>query len=147
MPYARCGTACAFFGCVICSLLLPTAAVRLSAPTLAETGGKIVVEAGPSSASRLTPRYYIGVVHGEAAMGVPISIRLDDDVRDALEAQAKASGIGLATLLRELATKAAREAKRARIYAESAAIGERVTASESACAFYKDVGTPTSNVG
>ena len=32
-------------------------------------------------------------------MGVPISIRLDDDVRDELEAQAKASGIGPSDLV------------------------------------------------
>jgi hypothetical protein len=40
-------------------------------------------------------------------MGVPISIRLDDDVRVELEAQVRARGIGLATLLRDVATKAA----------------------------------------
>jgi hypothetical protein len=46
-------------------------------------------------------------------MGVPISIRLDDDVRSELEAQARARGVGLATLLRDLATEAAREGRRA----------------------------------
>jgi hypothetical protein len=35
---------------------------------------------------------------------MPISIRLDDEVRDELEAQARSRGIGLATLLRDLAT-------------------------------------------
>jgi hypothetical protein len=48
------------------------------------------------------------------AVGVPISIRLDDDVRDELEVQARSRGIGVATLLRDLATGAAREARRAR---------------------------------
>ena len=80
-------------------------------------------------------------------MGVPISIRSDDDVRIELKAQAKASGIGLATLLRELATRTAGDAKLARIYAESVAVGERVAASESARALYEDVGTPTTHVG
>jgi hypothetical protein len=41
-------------------------------------------------------------------MGVPISVRLDDDVRDELEAQVRSRGIGLATLLRDLAIEAAR---------------------------------------
>jgi len=80
-------------------------------------------------------------------MGSPISIRLDDEVRSELEAQAMASGVGLATLLRALATKAADEAKRARIGAASAAIGERVTACAEARAFYEEIGTPTTDVG
>jgi GNAT superfamily N-acetyltransferase len=80
-------------------------------------------------------------------MGVPISIRLDDDVRDELEAQARARGIGLATLLRDVATKAAREARRARIQKASEAIGERVAASSAARAFYDEVGTPTTDAG
>ncbi len=46
-------------------------------------------------------------------MGVPISIRLDGDVRDELEAQARRNGVGLATLLREVATGAARDVRRA----------------------------------
>jgi hypothetical protein len=45
-------------------------------------------------------------------MGVPISIRLDDDIRDELEAQARTAGIGLATHLRNLATAAARRKAR-----------------------------------
>ncbi len=59
-------------------------------------------------------------------MGVPISIRLDDDIRDELEAQAHARGVGLSTLLRELATKAARDARRARIREASAEVGRQV---------------------
>jgi GNAT superfamily N-acetyltransferase len=80
-------------------------------------------------------------------MGVPISIRLDDDVRDELDAQAQARGIGLATLLREVATKAARDARRARIWQASEAIGHRVATSVEARAFYQEVGTPTTDVG
>jgi hypothetical protein len=38
---------------------------------------------------------------------LPVSIRLDDDVRDELEAQARSRGIGLSTPLRDLVTAAA----------------------------------------
>jgi GNAT superfamily N-acetyltransferase len=74
-------------------------------------------------------------------VGLPVSIRLDDDVRDELEAQAKSRGIGLATLLRDLATAAAREARRTRIREASAAIGARVATSAEGRAFYEDWGT------
>ena len=80
-------------------------------------------------------------------MGVPISIRLDDDVRNELEAQASARGIGLATLIRDLATDAARQARRARIRAQSEAIAAHVAASKEArevCEFW---GTPDVDVG
>ena len=75
-------------------------------------------------------------------MGVPISIRLDDDIRDELEAQAQTRGIGLSTLLRELATKAARDARRARIREASAEVGRHVQTSPEARAFYEGWGTP-----
>jgi hypothetical protein len=78
-------------------------------------------------------------------MGVPISIRLDDDVRDELEAQARSRGIGLATLLRDLATEAARAARRARIRQASAVIGAHVSTSAEGGAFYEDWGTPLSD--
>jgi len=80
-------------------------------------------------------------------VGVPISIRLDDDVRAELEAQAQARGIGLATLLRDLATRAARDAQRARIRQASEAIGHRVVGNAEARAFYAEIGTPTTDVG
>jgi hypothetical protein len=75
-------------------------------------------------------------------MGAPISIRLDDDVRDELEAQARARGVGLATLLRELASGAARQAQRERIRAAS----EHVAKSAAGQAFYQEWGTPGSDV-
>ncbi len=75
-------------------------------------------------------------------MGVPISIRLDDDVRDELEAQAKARGVGLSTLVRELATAAARDARKARIREASAEVGRHVAASAERRAFYEGWGTP-----
>jgi GNAT superfamily N-acetyltransferase len=80
-------------------------------------------------------------------MGVPISIRLDDDVRDELEAQARSRGIGLATLLRDLATEAAREARRTRIRQASAAIGAHVATSAEGQAFYEELGTPHADAG
>jgi len=79
-------------------------------------------------------------------MGAPISIRLDDNVRSELEAQAKARGIGLATLLRDLATEAAREAKRARVRAATAAVAQRIAKSPDARAFVEDWGTPNGDI-
>ena len=75
-------------------------------------------------------------------MGVPISIRLDDEVRMELETQAHARGIGLATLLRDLATEAAREARRQRIRQASEAVGAAVASSAERRTFYQDWGTP-----
>ncbi len=58
--------------------------------------------------------------------GCPISIRLDDDVRHELEAQAQSRGIGPGTLLRDLATRAARDVRRARIRDASQAVADHV---------------------
>jgi len=80
-------------------------------------------------------------------MGVPISIRLDDDVRDELEAQARERGVGLAPLLRDIATAAARQARRERIRQASGEVAGRVVQSEAAQAFYKDWGTPAGEAG
>ena len=75
-------------------------------------------------------------------MGIPISIRLDDDVRDELEAQARMRGIGLATLLRDLASNTAREARKARIHQASAAVGAHAASSAEGHEFYRELGTP-----
>jgi hypothetical protein len=80
-------------------------------------------------------------------MGVPISIRLDDSVRAELEAQAKARGVGLSTYLRDLATEAARQARRTRIRAESKAVAAHVATSPEGQAFYRDWGTPDTDAG
>ncbi len=80
-------------------------------------------------------------------MSVPISIRLDEGVRDELEAQARARGIGLSTLVRDLATEAARKARRARIREASAAIGTHVATSAAGKAFYEEWGTPRADGG
>lgn len=75
-------------------------------------------------------------------VGVPISIRLDDDIRDELENQARSQGIGLATLLRDLATRAARNARRRRIRDASEAVAHHAAGSMEGKAFYEDWGTP-----
>jgi antitoxin component of RelBE/YafQ-DinJ toxin-antitoxin module len=80
-------------------------------------------------------------------MGAPISVRLDDEVRRELETQARDRGIGLSTLLRELATRAAREAEDARIREASAAVARYVRSSKEAQEFMEDWGTPTTHVG
>lgn len=80
-------------------------------------------------------------------MGVPISLRLDDDVRGELETQARSRGIGVSTLARDVLTELAREARRARIREASAAVGARVASSEDAQVFYKDWGTPRADAG
>jgi hypothetical protein len=58
-----------------------------------------------------------------------------------------ATGIGLATLLRDLATAAAREARRTRIRQDSAAIGAHVATSAEGQAFYEAWGTPHADAG
>jgi hypothetical protein len=78
-------------------------------------------------------------------MPAPISIRLDDDVRITLEAEARTRGIGLATYLRQIAADAARNVRRARIRAQSAAVGRTAAEQPEARSFYQDWGTPTTD--
>jgi len=75
-------------------------------------------------------------------MAVPISIRLDDEVRETLEAEARARNIGLATLLRQIAKEAARQVKRKRIREQSEAVGRYVASNPEASEFYEFWGTP-----
>ena len=75
-------------------------------------------------------------------MRAPISVRLDADVRETLEAEAKAQGMGLASYLRQLAAKAARDVRRARIRADSAAVARHAAADPTAREFMADWGTP-----
>jgi hypothetical protein len=75
-------------------------------------------------------------------MSAPISIRLDDKVREELEAEARARNIGLATLLRQIATEAARQAKRKRIREQSEAVGRYIASNPEARDFYEFWGTP-----
>jgi hypothetical protein len=76
------------------------------------------------------------------AMSAPVSIRLDDEVRKTLEAEARARNIGLATLLRQIATEAARQARRKRIREQSEAVGRYVASCPEAKEFYEFWGTP-----
>jgi len=78
-------------------------------------------------------------------MRAPISVRLDSDVREILESEARTRGIGLASYLRQLAAEAARDVRRARIRAESEAVARHVAANPDARAFVEDWGTPGSD--
>ena len=69
------------------------------------------------------------------------------DVRDELETQARSRGIGLATLLRDLATEAAREARRRRIRQASATIGAHVATSAEGQALYEEWGMLRADIG
>jgi post-segregation antitoxin (ccd killing protein) len=75
-------------------------------------------------------------------MTAPISVRLDNGVREELEAQARARNIGLSTLLREIATEAARQAKRKRIREQTEAVGRYVATHPEAKEFCEFWGTP-----
>lgn len=76
-------------------------------------------------------------------MSAPVSVRLDDEVQATLEDAAAERGIGLSTLLRELATAEARRLRRARIREQSRAVAAYLATSPEAEAFYRDWGTPT----
>jgi len=75
-------------------------------------------------------------------MSAPISVRLDGEVRTILEAEARAQGIGLALYLRQLATQAARDVRRARIRAGSEAVARHIASDPAAGDFATDWGTP-----
>jgi hypothetical protein len=75
-------------------------------------------------------------------MGQPLSIRLEDDQRAELKAEARWREIPVATLVRDLLSEGLQQARRQRILEASAKIGERVATSEKARAFYEDWGTP-----
>jgi hypothetical protein len=75
-------------------------------------------------------------------MSAPVSIRLDDEVRKTLEAEARSRNIGLATLLRQIAADAARQVKRKRIREQSEAVGRYVASHPEAKEFYEFWGTP-----
>jgi predicted transcriptional regulator len=75
-------------------------------------------------------------------MATPISVRLDDNVREELEAQARIRNVGLSTLLRDIAKEAARQAKRKRIREQTEAVGRYVATHPEAKEFYDFWGTP-----
>jgi hypothetical protein len=75
-------------------------------------------------------------------MHPPISVRLDDDVREALAAEARLQGVGLSSYLRQIAAEAAARLRRERIRQQSHAVGEHVALSPEAAEFCRDWGTP-----
>ena len=75
-------------------------------------------------------------------MATPISIRLDEEVRKTLEAEARARQVGLSTYLRQIAVETAERLRRERIRAQSRAVGEYVAGSAEVAAFYDEWGTP-----
>jgi uncharacterized protein (DUF1778 family) len=75
-------------------------------------------------------------------MTTPISIRLDPEVRDTLESEARIKGVGLSTYLRDLANQAARDVRRARIRAETEWVAAYVATNAEAQEFFDDWGTP-----
>lgn len=79
-------------------------------------------------------------------MTAPISVRLDEDVRITLEAEAEARGIGLATYLRQIAAEAARKARREAIRRQTEAVGRYVAEKPAARAFYDAWGTPSTDL-
>ncbi len=80
-------------------------------------------------------------------MGTPISIRLDDQVRGELEAEARVRGIGLATLLRDIAGEAARNVKRARVREDSERVGRYVASNPEAKESFDFWGGARADVG
>ena len=75
-------------------------------------------------------------------MTAPVSLRLDDDVRRTLEADARARGVGLSTRLRQIAAAAAADIRRERIRAESEAVGRFLAADADAAALLDGLGAP-----
>jgi 5-formyltetrahydrofolate cyclo-ligase len=71
-------------------------------------------------------------------MKTRISIPLDDEVREALRAEARYRQIALSTLLGEIAAEAAARLRRERIREQSKKVGAYVAASPEAAAFYRD---------
>jgi hypothetical protein len=71
-----------------------------------------------------------------------VSIDLDDDIRQILEAEARSRGVELSTLLGELLTDAAKRIKRARIREQSEAVGRYVASHPEAKEFYEFWGRP-----
>jgi predicted transcriptional regulator len=75
-------------------------------------------------------------------MAAPISVRLDDDVKEMLEAEARARHIGPSTYLRQTASEAAACLRRGRIRGQSREVGDYVAGSAEAVAFCDEWGTP-----
>jgi hypothetical protein len=70
-------------------------------------------------------------------MVMPVSVRLDDDVKDVLEEEARHLHMGLSSYLRLLASEAAERVRRERIRQQSEVVGAYVGRSEQARGFYE----------
>jgi hypothetical protein len=70
-------------------------------------------------------------------MATPVSVRLDERVRAALEEEARARGMRLSTYLRQLATETAHRPQWERIRPQSKAVGEHAARSAEATEFYE----------
>ncbi|HZK88623.1 MAG TPA: hypothetical protein VFC56_00600 [Stellaceae bacterium] len=75
-------------------------------------------------------------------MSSPISVRLDDATRELLESEARDRNIGLSALLREIATEAAKEARRRRTRQQMQAVAEYIAKNPEAQEFFEFWGTP-----
>ena len=75
-------------------------------------------------------------------MSAPISVRLDDAMKEILEFEAQRRNIGLSTLLREIATEAAKEVRRRRIRESTEAVAKHIAESPEAKEFFEFWGTP-----
>jgi 5-formyltetrahydrofolate cyclo-ligase len=79
-------------------------------------------------------------------MSSPISVRLDDKTRELLEREARERKIGLSALLREIATEAAKEARRRRTQQQTKAVAEYIASNPEAQEFFEFWGTPTAEL-
>jgi len=76
-------------------------------------------------------------------VSMPVSVRLDEDVRQTLEEAARARHIGLSAYLREVAVEEARRVRRERIRLQSREVGAYVASSPAAQEFYAEWGSPS----
>ncbi|HWB50601.1 MAG TPA: hypothetical protein VG651_15940 [Stellaceae bacterium] len=75
-------------------------------------------------------------------MSSPVSVRLDETTRELLEAEARERNIGLSTLLREIFTQAAKEARRRRIRQQMQKVADHIASSPEAAECMREWGTP-----
>jgi post-segregation antitoxin (ccd killing protein) len=79
-------------------------------------------------------------------MAAPISVRLDDMTRELLEREAQERSIGVSTLVREILSEAAREARRRRTREQTKAVAEYVASNPEAKEFFEFWGTPMADL-
>lgn len=73
-------------------------------------------------------------------MASPLSLRLDDHLRSALEQEAQAQGVALSHLIRTFLEQGARDARRARIRRDSHNVAQYIAQEPSAQELMHDVG-------